>query len=150
MCLFVTGNAMLESLLAMYLIAHVDISILGQQQWHQVHATLLRRQVNRADALPRHCVSVGTVLQQCGPNVHLVLLGSDVEWGVTILGEPKEKDQEGDGMCSSSVIDGWGIIWNSKNQRIYPLSCIKWGRFSSGGLFIKWIYSILNHCCQWL
>lgn len=135
---------MLESLLALYLIAHVDVSILGQQQWHQVHAALLRRQVNRADALPRHCIGVGTILQQCGPNVHLVLFGSNVEWGVTILREPKEKGQEGGGMCSSSVMDGGGIILTYKNQRVYPSSCIKWGMV----IFIItsfWIIAVTDH-----
>ncbi|KAG7279924.1 hypothetical protein CRUP_021557, partial [Coryphaenoides rupestris] len=48
-------------------------------QGDQVHAALLSRQVNGADALPRHCVGVGAVLQQRGADVHLVLLGSDVE-----------------------------------------------------------------------
>lgn len=74
----------------MHLIAHVEVSVLGQQQWHQVHAALLCCQVNGADALTRHRVGVGTVLQQCGPNVHLVLLGSNVEWRVAVLWQPKE------------------------------------------------------------
>ncbi|TNN70599.1 hypothetical protein EYF80_019183 [Liparis tanakae] len=52
---------------------------------HQVHAALLGRQVNGADALPRDCVGVGAVLQQRGPDVHLVLLGGDVERRVAIL-----------------------------------------------------------------
>ena len=74
----------------MHLIAHVEVSVLGQQQRHQVHAALLRCQVNWADALTRHRIGVGTVLQQCGPNVHLVLFGSNVEWRVAVLWQPEE------------------------------------------------------------
>lgn len=61
--------------------------MLGQQERHQVHAALLRRQVDGADALPRHRVGVGAVLQQRGPDVHLVLLGGDVEGRVAVLEE---------------------------------------------------------------
>jgi len=68
-----------------YLIAHIDVSLLGQQQGHEVHAALLRCQVNGADALSRHCIGIGTILQQCGPNVHLVLFGSNMERCVAIL-----------------------------------------------------------------
>lgn len=70
-----------------HLVAHVDIGVLDQQERHQVHAALLRRQVDGADALPRHCVGVGAVLQQRGPDVHLVLLGGDVEGCVAVLEE---------------------------------------------------------------
>lgn len=70
-----------------HLVAHVDIGVLGQQERHQVHAALLRCQVDGADALPRHCVGVGAVLQQRGPDVHLVLLGGDVEGRVAVLEE---------------------------------------------------------------
>lgn len=68
-----------------HLIAHIDVSVLGQQQRHKVHAAFLRCQVNGTDALPRHCVGVGAVLQQSGPDVHLVLFGSNVERRVAIL-----------------------------------------------------------------
>lgn len=80
-----------------HLIAHVDVRVLGQQQWHQVHAALLRCQVNGADALPCHRVGVGAVLQQCGPNVHLVLFGSDVERRVAILQQAEEMQWLGGG-----------------------------------------------------
>lgn len=70
-----------------HLVAHVDVGVLGQQERHQVHAALLRRQVDGADALPRHRVGVGAVLQQRGPDVHLVLLGGDVEGRVAVLKE---------------------------------------------------------------
>lgn len=75
----------------LYLIAHVNVGALGQEQWHQVHAALLRRQVNGADALPRHGVGVGAVLQQCGPDVHLVLFGSDMQRRVAILRQRERK-----------------------------------------------------------
>lgn len=78
-----------QTSLTSYLIAHVDVGVLGQQERHQVNAALLRRQVNGADALPRHCVSVGTVLQQRGPDVHLVLFGCNVEGRVAVLRQPK-------------------------------------------------------------
>lgn len=70
-----------------HLIAHVDVGVLGQQERHQIHAALLRRQVDGADALPRHRVGVGAVLQQRGPDVHLVLLGRNVEGCVAVLEE---------------------------------------------------------------
>lgn len=73
-----------------HLIAHIDVSVLGQQQGHEVHAALLCRQVNWTDALPRHHVGVCAVLQQCGPDVHLVLFGSDVERRVAVLGQERE------------------------------------------------------------
>lgn len=38
-----------------------------------------------ADALSCYCVGVGTILQQRGPNLHLVLFGSDVQRRVAIL-----------------------------------------------------------------
>lgn len=76
---------------SMYLIADIDVSILGQQQRHQVHAAFLCCQVDGADALPCYCVGVSSVLQQRGPNIHLVLFGSDVQWCVTILSKAKEK-----------------------------------------------------------
>lgn len=46
--------------------------------------------MNWSDALPCHCVGVRAVLQQCGPDVHLVLFGSDVERCVAILGNIRE------------------------------------------------------------
>lgn len=79
-----------------HLVAHVDVGVLGQQERHQVHAALLRRQVDGADALPRHRVGVGTVLQQRGPDVHLVLLGGDVEGRVAVL---KESGSGAEGTC---------------------------------------------------
>lgn len=82
------GNGTYES---MYLVADIDVSILGQQQRHQVHTSFLCRQMDGADALPCYCVGVSTVLQQRGPNIHLVLFGSDVQWCVTILSKPKDK-----------------------------------------------------------
>lgn len=72
-----------------HLIAHIDVCILGQEQGHQVHAALLCCQVNWTDALPRHRVGVCAVFQQCGPDVHLVLFGSDVERRVAILGQER-------------------------------------------------------------
>lgn len=41
--------------------------------------------MNWADALPRHRIGVCAVLQQCGPNFHLVLFGSDMKGRVAIL-----------------------------------------------------------------
>lgn len=78
-----------ENVTGLHLIAHVHVGVLGQQQRHQVHAALLRCQVNGADALPRHRVGVSAVLQQCGPDVHLVLFGSDVQRRVTVLRQTK-------------------------------------------------------------
>lgn len=75
-----------------HLVAHVDVGVLGQQERHQVNAALLRRQVDGADALPRHRVGVGAVLQQRGADVHLVLLGGDVEGRVAVLPESKDRD----------------------------------------------------------
>lgn len=93
-----------------HLIAHVDVSVLGQQQGHQVHAALLSCQVNGADALPCHRVGVCAVLQQCGPNVHLVLFGSDVERGVAILRQTKDMQGLGGWMELFVGFDGWGIV----------------------------------------
>lgn len=46
---------------------------------------LLRGQVHRADALPGDGVGVRAVLQQGGGDVHLILLGSNVQRSVAIL-----------------------------------------------------------------
>lgn len=70
-----------------HLIANVYGSIPCQQQRHDVHVALLRRQVERSDALPCHRVGGGAVLQQRGGYLHLILLGCDVEWRVAVLDE---------------------------------------------------------------
>lgn len=70
-----------------HLIANIYGSIPRQQQRHDVHVALLRCQVERSDALPCHRVGGGTILQQRGGYLHLILLGCDVEWRVAVLDE---------------------------------------------------------------
>lgn len=70
----------------LHLVARVDRSVSCQQQRHDVHVALLRRQMQRGDALPRHAVGGCAVFQQRGGNLQLVLLGSDVQRRVAVLG----------------------------------------------------------------
>lgn len=69
----------------LHLVARVDRSVSCQQQRHDVHVALLRRQMQRGDALPRHAVGGCAVFQQRGGNLQLVLLGSDVQRRVAVL-----------------------------------------------------------------
>lgn len=48
-----------------------------------------------ADALACYCIGVGAILQQRGPNLHLVLFGSDVQRRVAILRPPGEIEVSG-------------------------------------------------------
>lgn len=77
-----------------YLIAHVYRGVSSQQQRHDVHVAFLRREVQRGDALARHGVGGGAVLQEGGGDLHLVLLRCNVEGRVTVLGPEKQKRGE--------------------------------------------------------
>lgn len=73
----------------LHLIAHVNWRISSQQQRHNVHVAFLSCEVERSDSLPRDCAGGGAVLQQRGGYLHLILLGSYVEWSIAILGKKK-------------------------------------------------------------
>lgn len=74
-----------------YLIAHINISLFGEQQGYEVYAALLCGEVEGADALTGHCVTLRPIFQQRCPNLQLILLSCDVERCVAILERMREK-----------------------------------------------------------
>lgn len=62
----------------------------AEQQGDKVHAALLRCQVEGADALTGHCVTLRPIFQQRCPNLQLILLSCNVKRRVAILQNEKE------------------------------------------------------------
>lgn len=74
-----------------YLIGHINISLFGEQQGHEVHTALLCSKVEGADALTGHCVTPRPIFQQCCPNLQLILLSCNMKRCVAILERIREK-----------------------------------------------------------
>lgn len=74
-----------------YLIAHINISLFGEQQGHEVHTALLCSEVEGADALTGHCVALRPIFQQRCPNLQLILLSCNMKRCVAILERMREK-----------------------------------------------------------
>lgn len=72
--------------LSSHLIPQVYVGLFGDEQGHDVGPPLLSSEVQRRDALQRLGVGRGPVLQQATGHLHLVLLGRNVQRGVTVLG----------------------------------------------------------------
>lgn len=68
-----------------HLVAEIHISISGKKQWHHVHVAILRGKMYRGNTLPGYSIGISTIFQQCSCNVHLVFLGSYVQWSIAIL-----------------------------------------------------------------
>lgn len=68
-----------------YLSLDVDLGSFAEEQGRHVRVALLRRQMKRSDALLGHDVGLGSVLKQNRGDLHLVLLGGDVERRVAVL-----------------------------------------------------------------
>ncbi len=77
-----------------YLIAHINISLFGEQQGHEVHTALLCSEVEGADALTGHCVALRPIFQQRCPNLQLILLSCNMKRCVAILERMREKHDE--------------------------------------------------------
>lgn len=76
-----------------YLIAHINICMFGEQQRDNVHTALLCCQVEGADALPGHCVTLRPIFQQRCTNLQFILLSCNVERCVAILERERNKMQ---------------------------------------------------------
>lgn len=63
----------------------------AEQQGDKVHAALLRCQVEGADALTGHCVTLRPIFQQRCPNLQLILLSCNVKRRVAILQRMRKK-----------------------------------------------------------
>lgn len=74
-----------------YLIAHINISMFAEQQGDKVHTALLCCQVEGADALTGHCVTLRPIFQQRCPNLQLILLSCNVKRRVAILQRMRKK-----------------------------------------------------------
>lgn len=74
-----------------YLCCHMDVGSFLQQQSHHVSVTLLGGQMKWGDSLLGQNVGLSPVVQQSGSYLHLVLLGSDMQRGVSILTSARRK-----------------------------------------------------------
>lgn len=68
-----------------YLVAEIYISVSRKKQRHHVHVAVLRGKMDRGNTLPGYSVGISTVFQQCSRYVHLVFLGSYVQWRIAVL-----------------------------------------------------------------
>lgn len=68
-----------------YLVAEIYISVSRKKQRHHVHVAILRGKMDRGNTLPGYSVGISTVFQQCSRYVHLVFLGSYVQWRIAVL-----------------------------------------------------------------
>lgn len=74
-----------------YLCLGVDLGSLADEQGSHVCMALLRGQMERCDPLLGQDVGLSSVLQQHCGDLHLVLLGGDVQRSVAVLVRATEK-----------------------------------------------------------
>lgn len=72
-----------------HLVPHIDVGLFGNKQSHDIRPALLRGKMQGCNALQGLDIGCGSVLKQTARHLYLVLLGSDVQRGVTILKRPR-------------------------------------------------------------